>query len=771
MSDTKATIVAVNIGRTHLVQWKGLSGIDFGKVIQAVEMRSSVMPLFPAANAPTNDGLVYRDDNGNAWVRADHAVATRPGPFPGPDVAFVKEVNGNVSIEIVLHAVVPPGTPAGAGVIGHLDAAPRIVWQGGQIDLPMPTPFTDPANGVAGLRMLQPLTAAQVADLFGAMTNAASGTVLRLDYRAEYRVATSPVVVGPSFPPREFPGRHILDRGIGLRGLINVGPILAPAVLVPGVETGGVGVGGMLLAPMRSEVVTFGLLEEAPMLSLPHATGIQLSASLIEKIRARGKNFDTGDGINVPDVDPGVDPGTDPGAGHGSEPGIPADPRQPDEESREERFSRTLSFFFDRTLDQNVAIYRAINGASTLDKGWSDTPFGVVRPAEFANTLYLLPHEIRLAYDAARGLPHMLPVAYEADDGSRRIRVILRAEPWYDLEQVAKLQAALAAQTFGGFLAPDIIAGGVDAAHLSLRTIFPEAIEIEDAAVDLRGAFDLTLDFSEEYYSLFVTFLTGPVGLTGGVEAVLTAATETAAEVTRVVPVTLAFGRLGHLPLEVEIASAAINPDQASVRNAAAHPVTIEASTAILLQIDRNAVLPAGVIDANVAWNLPLRLDPGGSTAVTLTPIPGLAGMPVWNAVALNLTRTMIEIDPQAALRAIHALAPAGSLGWALLIESPQLSADQSALPFEDRLFAVEVQITLGTGAPMQVTLRAGTGRTSFTIARNLDDLMSADTAVAFLKVMVRARGVYADGFGDWGALRENTGDTVFVFVQPRVRP
>ena len=754
MSTTTAKIAAVDIARTHVMAWKGLSGVDLGLVIQAAEMRAAVVPLFAAPNAPTEDGLVYRDQTGAAWVRGDWAVATRPGPFPGPDVAFVKHVDGTILIEIVLRAVGPAGAPADAGVLGHLASPPSIVWQTGAITLPMPTPFVDAATGEAGLRMLQALTAAQVADLFGAMTTASAGAMLRLDSAFDYQVTAQ----GGGRPTDFFiPDLRIRERPTSPRDLVRVPSHLTPGFVIPGIETGEVGTDGILLTPMRSETAFIGMLDAAPAALAASATGVMISSTLMNEIRALGPGFQVHDII------------------------VTRDPPVSGREDRVARFTRRLPFFFDRTLDQNAAIYRAVSGATTLDQGWSDTAFGVLRPAEFANTLYLLPHEIRLAYDAARGLPHMMPVSYAAPDDSRRIRVILRAEPWYDLEQVSALQVALAAQTSGGYLAPDIIAGGVAAARLSLQTIFPESIQIDDAAVDLRCAFDLTLDFSEEYYSLFVTILTGPVGLTGAVVAVLTAATDSIAEETRIIPVTLAFGRLGRLPLMVDVAPAAINPDRAVVRNAAAHPVTITGVTASLLQIDSNAVLPAGVFAASVDLALPHRMDPGATVTVTLapatltpatlTPATLTSPPPVWNAVTLSPTRTSIDIDPLAALRAIHALAPTGSLGWSLTIESPQLAMDQTTLPGPERLFAIEVQLTLGAGPPMQATLRPGLGQAGFTIPRNLDDLMSVDTAVAFLTLTVRARGVYQDGFGDWSAPRENTGDTVFVFVTKRTQP
>ncbi len=457
-------------------------------------------------------------------------------------------------------------------------------------------------------------------------------------------------------------------------------------------------------------------------------------------------------------------------------------PRGSRQTTRQERsvsttFTRRVPFFFDRTLDQNLGVFRAISGAAVLPSDWQDSEWGTLCPAEFVNTVYLIPHEFRLAYDAARGLPHMLPVQYNAPDGSRRLRVMLRTEPWYDPARVAGLQAALSRQSGGIYLHPQVIAGGVTGARLTLRTIFPEDIAVaEDAeadgvAIDLASPFDLTLDVSEEYYTLLATILTGTVGLTGTVEVTLAPTGNNGAPApVRRVPLVLTFQRLGALPLTEFVATATINPDRVDITNRAAQPVTVAGAEASLLLLDENALLPAAVLAARPAQPFPLTIDAGGSATLTFTPVAAPEGS-VWNTVVPVLTGVTAAVDPDAALRAIHALAPPGTAGWRLRILSPQLT-QAAAAPGPDQMIAVEVRMTRDGAAPVQATLMAQEPERTVTFPRNLDDLIPAGTnggtaGDGFLRLSVTARGVWPGGFGGWSVPVDHVGDTLFVFVPP----
>lgn len=725
MTRTTASIANLQAGPAFVLARPRRVGLDLGQLVMSASQAMTAEPVFAPDQEPLADGRSHVDLAGRAWSRADPAIALTGGAFSGPAVEFLKEPDGTMHLEIEIVDRLAPGA---AGTLGTLSRAPRIRWAGGQIDLPMPTPVTDTVTGGTGSRMMLRLLPDQVAALFAAMTDPASGAVLMLDYAFGYVLRA-----GAATPPLDT---RPIDRPVD-RGVIGT-PLFPrePRILLPldiaspgrrglpgGVETGTV----PRLLTGRADLSALAE-RKAGMITLP--------PEVLDRLRGNAL------GNTV----------------------IPQDPPPAATDTRKTAdFQRRLPFVFDRALDQNAAIFRAITGGGDIGQGWQDTEYGVIRPSEFANTLHLLPHEIRLAYDAARGLPHMMPVHYAAPDGAMRLRVVLRAEPWFDPGRVMDLGRALTLQAAGAYLAPQVIGGGIAFARLRLNTIFPEAIEIADAAVDLRGPFDLTLDFSEENYALFCTILTGPVGLTGHVEAVLRPAAAGQPDEVRIVPLVLAFGRLGAPPLEVSVAPAPINPDAVRLTNRAAHPLAVGGVAANLLQLDANAIRPAAVLPATPRDPPPADLAPGETAEITLLPPPALPGA-VWNAVDLVATGTTLAIDAGAALRAIHALAPPGSLGWRLRVISPQLGQDPATAPL-----AVEVRLALPGGAPFQITVMPQDADRRFTVPRSLDDLARGAEGVAFLTLTVQARGVWADGFGPWSDPRENIGETLFVFVQPPV--
>ncbi|SNR44922.1 hypothetical protein EYF88_08290 [Paracoccus sediminis] len=726
---------------------------DMGIVMRTMQMAMIVPPVFRAADEPLADGRVYATIDGRSLARPDLALGQRDGTFPGPDVAFLKDIDGSAYLHIALRQTLPAGSPDGTETLGTMSGPPRIVWAGGEFVLPEPTPIADDALS-GSLRILAPLSPDRVAQLVQAMTDPAADCALVAAYTASYRVReeTRPVSVPrlPTFPEE--------------RPTLPAEPIERPRfpIRIPRERTGAdiITVESMIpSADLRVSLAT--ILADA---SQPGTTATtparQISTALIGKsalispqLLAHWKIRRI---IDIPDFWAG--------------------PVQTEERDATASFTRRVPFFFDRTLDQNLGVFRAISGAATLPDDWQDSEWGTLCPAEFVNTVYLLPHEFRLAYDAARGLPHMLPVQYAAADGSRRLRVLLRTEPWYDPARVAGLQSALSRQSGGAFVHPQVIAGGVAGARLTLRTIFPEEIAVEDdagaegVAVDMISPFDLTLDLSEEYYALLVTILTGPVGLTGSVEVTLTPATDGAPAALRRVPLVLSFQRLGALPLSETVPTATINPERVDITNRAAQPVTIAGAEASLLLLDENALLPAAVLAARPAEALPLTLPPGGTTALTFGPVAAPEGA-VWNTVVPVLTGVTAALDPDASLRAIHALAPPGSFGWQLRILSPQL-AQAAADPGPDQMVAVEVRLTREGAAPVQATLMTGQAERVVTFPRPLNDLIPADRGGAasdgFLRLSVTARGVWPTGFGPFGDPADHVGDTLFVFVPPR---
>ncbi len=713
---------------------------DMGFVLRAAHLAILVHPVFLAVNEPTRDGRAYPAVDGRRFARLALRLGRRGGAFPGPDVMFLREIDGTTYLHLTLVQALPDGMTEDTEALGLLAAPPRIEWNGGSFPLPEPTPAEAETPGTSTLRILAPLAPDQVAMLVQAMTDPNAGCQLVADYSASYRVRTTAPANPRPRPQRPF---HVLDLPLLRRDMVIQpqvvlpdGPAIRPFLTnpVPAVEGGG----DPLAAPTRIQLAEGALLTR--------------EAVIAPELLLRWRD------LKIIDI-----------------PAIPPAPADPEERDVTATFSRRVPFFFDRTLDQNIGVFRAISGAAVLPSDWQDSEWGTLCPAEFVNTVYLLPHEFRLSYDAARGLPHMLPVQYAAPDGSRRLRVVLRTEPWFDPARVAGLQSALSRQSAGVFVHPQVIAGGTSGARLTLGTIFPEAIavdgdaEAEGVAIDTASPFDLVLDLSEEYYALLVAILTGPIGLTGSVEITLAPARDGAPAMVRRIPLALSFQRLGALPLAEHVATATLNPERVDVTNRAAQAVTIAEAAASLLLVDENALLPAAVLAARPAEDLPLVLEAGGSATLTFAPVAAPEGA-VWNAVVPVLSGVTAALDPDASLRAIHALAPAGSAGWRLRILSPQLA--QANGP--EAMIAVEVRMARAGMAPVQATLMAGEAERQVTFPRPLDDLIP-DTAGGggtagdgFLRLSVTARGVWPSGFGPWTEPAEHMGDTLFVFVPAR---
>ncbi|VDS10669.1 hypothetical protein PARHAE_03887 [Paracoccus haematequi] len=750
MANALFSIVQEPSRRVQVTPRPHRAAADMGIVMRALQMAMRLEPVFLPANEPVGDDRAYGTIDGLNFARPTLTLGQRGGSFPGPDVAFLKEIDGSVFLHIGLREGLPGGVPDGTTTLGVLSGPLRITWVGGEFVLPEPTPMEDDEGIRGGMRILAPLAPDQVALLVQAMTDPAAGCALTATYAASYRVREDPpVIFVPNDPPRTDdpppPPREPVERP---RFPIRLPRERTGADIIT-VES--------RFQPPEIRVPLADILGNAPRTGAggPHGINpalIAKGALVSPELLVRWKD------LQIIDMPIWVGPGA------------------PQDRSVSTTFTRRVPFFFDRTLDQNLGVFRAISGAATLPGDWQDSEWGTLCPAEFVNTVYLIPHEYRLAYDAARGLPHMLPVQYAAPDGSRRLRVMLRTEPWYDPARVAGLQAALSRQSGGIYLHPQVIAGGVAGARLTLRTIFPEEIAVaEDAeadgvAIDMASPFDLTLDVSEEYYALLTTILTGPVGLTGTVEVTLAPASDGAAAPLRRVPLVLTFQRLGALPLTEFVATATINPERVDITNRAAQPVTVAGAEASLLLLDENALLPAAVLAARPAQPFPLTIDAGGSATLTFAPVAAPEGA-VWNTVVPVLTGVAAAVDPDAALRAIHALAPPGTAGWRLRILSPQL-AQAAASPGPDRMVAVEVRMTRDGAAPVQVTLMASEPERSVTFPRNLDDLIPAGTTGGtagdgFLRLSVTARGVWPGGFGGWSDPADHVGDTLFVFVPP----
>ncbi|WP_295044199.1 hypothetical protein [uncultured Paracoccus sp.] len=185
---------------------------DMGTVMRAMLMATRPEPVFLPANDPVGDGRAYPAVDGTQFARQTLSLAQRGGNFPGPDVAFLKEIDGSVFLHVGLHEGLPGGVPDGTLPLGVPSGPMRLTWAGGEFVLPEPTPIEDD-EGSGGLRILAPLAPDQVAMLVQAMTDPAAGCALVATYAASYRISEEiavivvpvgpPVILDPPPPPEE----------------------------------------------------------------------------------------------------------------------------------------------------------------------------------------------------------------------------------------------------------------------------------------------------------------------------------------------------------------------------------------------------------------------------------------------------------------------------------------------------------------------------------------------------------------------------------------
>lgn len=703
-------------------------------------------PNFPKAQEPKADGRTFRAHDGTQFYRSEARVATRAGQFGGPDVRFLKDIDGTIRLHIELEQSLPAGVPQSATPLGRVTGAPRIIWRGGQVALGAPTVFKDEDSGLWRMRFLQELAADEVSGLFAAMTEPNSRTALEINFTYSYTLSPRPE---PDAGGNDV-GDHVKDaikkslfdlfrRGIQGRLEATEATIATPQVMLN-------------RRPVANVVRLDPVVMADARRRVKPRTGVRLDPKVIDAIAARP----TGP------VRPRPQPQPEPGIQH-----------------KTGKFTRRIPFFFDRDLDQHGHIFAAIAGGGGIATVWQDTEFGTIRPAEFPNTVYMLPHEYRLSYDPLRGLPHMVPVQYRADDDSFRLRITLRVEPWYDPARIARLKTALAHQSSGAFLHPTVIPGGVDRATMELRTAFPEDVDMIGAdgpvEIDPRTPFDLVLDLSQEFYQLMTGMMTGPMGLNGVVQVALSQPDEPEdadpddGAGARTIQMRLNFNALGRLPLDIKAVSAAINPGSVELTNNCAQAVTVSETDITLMQLDENSVSPINIFSAALTGPDPIELEPGTSTTLEFAPEGPETGH-VWNAVDLAITNSALALDPEASLRAIHDLADTAAFGWELTVQTFHFQIDQSGLPPQDQLMAVEVQMWRDDAPDrrVQVTLTKDQESDTVIFPRDLNDLISNDTAAEFLSLKTRTRGVYLTGFGDWGPEMDHTGSNLIAFAPAR---
>lgn len=433
--------------------------------------------------------------------------------------------------------------------------------------------------------------------------------------------------------------------------------------------------------------------------------------------------------------------------------------------------TRSIPFTFDASLDQNRLIFAAIRGTGTVQETWTDTTFGPIRRAPFPNTVYCLPNEVRLAFNSEMGTAHVVPNLYRDDHDEVRVRVVLRAVPWFDPEKSVELRDHLYRSSAGALACPQLVAGGYQSAKLEMLTAFPEQIKTLNEAslnVDLSGGVDLTLDLSLEFYRFVCELLTGPLGIVGRVRVLLqeTPAKENtpAVRLERTVDMRLKLDNLASFPVGVAVEEDAIRPDQVTIRNESGGELKIGGCVPRLLQVDSNSVVPLEVYDGQTDATFPRQLNPNESMTLQIKPKVA-AGELLWNAVEVNLTKMRLTQTPAQILDRVHEVAPSGTLSWKLNVECPVFQQSPVPAPFSS-VFRVEVQIIRPGFATEQIVLGAQKASAQVTMQRTLKDLLAAQSGGQFT-FKYRVRNVYFDHVGKWSEEKDGEGSNHFVFPNP----
>ncbi len=702
-------------------------GMDLAKIQLLVrEVADEQAPHFVQANAPLSDGPAFRAVGGALYYRPRLRVAQRAAPAFGPEVRFLKDADGKVRLVFELEEDRDPSLPAEAQPLGVRVDSVALRWNGGQRVFHNPTLLEDAPPDAAtpafSIRCGGELDPGEVEALNGALSNPGSGAQIHAALSFGYYIDTTSVVPTPVKPPPKFRRPPVILRTRRLAPFA-LSPMAFVATEQPMTSAGVAAVGATTLIaaePALAGEAFFSLRSRAVLTSTV--------AQILERRRTRSDFFRAS-------------------------------------------ITRAIPFTFDPALEQNRLVFAGIRAGEVVREVWSETAFGYVRKAPYPNTIYCMPQELRLAFNPEMGTAHVVPHLYRDAEDEVRVRLTLRAVPWFDTEKVVALCDHLYRATGGALASPHVIAGGYQRASLHLTTAFPEQIKLVSdgaASIDLSGGVDLTLDVTLEFYRFIAQMLAGPIGIVGEVRVVLEEAAgsegQSPSRLERNVAVRLRLDSFANLPIEVMVEDEAVRPDEITIRNNASSMLTIGGCLPRLLQWDSNSVVPLEVFDADPEGAFPRTIEANQAVKVKIE--PRVAGEEMlWNAVDVSLARTSLDRSGAQALERIHELAPSGTLTWRLNVECPVFQRSPLPAEFGD-LFRVEVQLSRQGFAAQQVILGKDQATGNVTMQRTLQDLMSTEGGDN-LAFRYRVRNVYFARAGSWSEEQAGEGSNLFVFPNP----
>jgi hypothetical protein len=700
-------------------------------------------PHFTPAQEPVRDGVAAQAVSGQWLYRPALRVAQRTVEPLGPEVRFLKDPAGKVRLQFELEEAPQTGLPAGAEPLAVKVESVSLTWtESGQprsrtFDGPTLIGTDDPNNPAHPnfrLRVGVELRPEEVDPLYRALSQLGANAALNVNFSYGYWLDIPSDVTTPVFPP-VWSHRHRAD-GVRSASLLRSSLLLRPA-LVTAVPT----------PPPTAPVIPVPLML-TPMLSLRADAAPQLRR--FDRLDATLRL----DSVRIGDL---LDKRRQ---------------RETQSNFRSVTLNRSVPFFFDPALEHNRPVFSAVVGDSSLGTVWQNIGFGLVRAANFPNTVYRLPDEIRLAYNVDLAAPHVIPALYRDDDDDIRVRVLLRAAPWYDPESLVKLRDTLRKTSGGAISFANVVMGGYEKAVLKLGGAFPDQVkalgDAQEIEIGLEGSFEIVIDLSLEFYRLLAQLLVGPIGLTGQVDVTLDMAAPgdpTPQLQVFHVPLRLNLADVASLPTTVTLPAETLSPGQIILSSGAGVETRVGGCAARLLQYDENSVTPLEVFEAVVdSPAFPLTLPATGPLTLNVTPKADLQGE-LWNAIQIELTGHELMAPSRQILEHIHEVAPSGSVSWKVQVECPLLTRTPLPDTFQT-LYRVEVQIQSAGFGDQQVVLSPAQAQAQLSMNQTLRDILGT-AGGSINRFSYRVRNIYVDHQGQWSELKEGEGSNLFVFPNP----
>jgi hypothetical protein len=724
-------------------------------------------PDFGTGAEPVDDAVWYAATDGTGYYRPGLRIADRqPGMLAGPDVWFLKDDRGVIRLQWSLADVPPAGAPATVRPLPITVNAARLVWQGGSrtFDTPVIDPLPQTGEGkprflLRGGALLPP---DEAANLESVMSRADSGCRLEVDYSYSYVmqvVDTPPPDPSPKDPPIDWE-IHPVD---------PIGPRGSPRRLPMAIERAP----GRIAAFQAADLAPATTMMNASVLSESPAGGAaglaatavadvpmaRFAATAVESTTLARSSMlmmrpELLTAFNQNKVDD-----------------IIATQRSQHPDQRIRSVTRTVPFIFNPTDPPNRPIYRSLHGVASLNDQWAPLADGWVRDSGFPNTVYRLPDEIRLAFDADMGTPHVVTTLHREGDAATTVRLLMRLAPWQDPRKVVALRKVIQSE------AAQVTPGPVESATLQLGGSFPEAIKILSAGaavpISLDVGAEILMELSLEFFQLLCGMLGGKAGLDGTVIVTLThpsgaggtaagpPAGPTTGPTTVPVPVKLRMDKVNDLPVSLEAPGGKLRPDSVTVTNRSNTKIRIGGCQAVFLQMDEQSIVPLGSHPARCTTSFPVEMAPNGTAALTFEAV-NANPEDFWNAILVDLLDKEMVDDAAAILLKANQLAGSGELTWDLTVSCPPFAAP--TMPDKwNTLSAVEVEVAAPGFTTTTVVLRKETPSKKISMTKPLVDLITGG-ASGIQTATFRVRNDYTDRQGQWTAPQQQSGNELIAY-------